>query len=62
MRFHAWVNSRTVPTRYYVAGYPPRKVSEIEHYLRKREALSYTYGTDVHPSQTRLLAAWDDEP
>jgi hypothetical protein len=61
-RFHAWVNSRTVPTRYYVAGYPPRRVCEIRRYLDQRDALSCAYATDPRPSATRLLAALDDEP
>jgi hypothetical protein len=61
-RFHAWVNSRTLPTRYYVAGYPPRCVSEIERDLRKRADLAATYADDPYPSALRLLAALDDEP
>jgi hypothetical protein len=60
-RFHAWVHSRTVPTRYYVAGYPPRRVSEIKRYLHQRDALFCTYATDPRPSATRLLAAMDEE-
>ncbi len=60
-RFHAWVNSRTLPTRYYVAGYPPRRVCEIERYLRKRANLFDTYADDARPSGLRLLAALDDE-
>ena len=55
-RFHAWVNSHTLPTRYYLAGYPPRTVSEIKQYLTQREQIAGQYADEPYPETSRLLA------
>lgn len=55
-RFHAWVNSHAFPTRYYVAGYPPRTVSEIKLYLNQRRQVASSYAEQPHPPASRLLA------
>jgi hypothetical protein len=60
-RFHAWVNSHTVPTRYYVAGYPPRSVSEIKRYLRDRARVAQAYDEEPRPSALRLLAEMESD-
>ena len=54
--FHAWIDSHRLPTRYYVAGYPPRTVSEIQTYLAQRARVADTYGAEPRPPASRLLA------
>jgi len=58
-RFHAWVNGHSLPTRYYVAGYPPRTVSEIKLSLKERAQVADSYVAEPHPPASRLLAALD---
>jgi hypothetical protein len=60
-RFHAWINNHTLPTRYYVAGYPPRKVTEIRSYLEQRAGVADVYAERPYPSASRLLAELDDD-
>ncbi|HYB29005.1 MAG TPA: hypothetical protein VEF89_20500 [Solirubrobacteraceae bacterium] len=57
--FHAWVDSHTLPTRYYVSGYPPRPVTEIKQLLRERDRVMATYTEELHPGLARLLAEVD---
>jgi len=45
-RFHAWVNSHTLKTRYYVAGYPPRSVAKIHRYLEQRARAAERYAAE----------------
>lgn len=60
-RFHAWVNSHTLPVRYYVAGYPPRSVSEIKRLLEERHKVARTFLHQPHPSLGRFLAEVDHD-
>ena len=55
-RFHAWVDSHTLSTSYYVAGYPPYPATAIQLRLRDRERVGRTYAEQVHPQLTQLLA------
>lgn len=58
-RFHAWVDSRMLPTRYYVAGYPPYSATAIKLRLAERARVVDTYATEQRPPATALLAALD---
>jgi hypothetical protein len=58
-RFHAWVDSHTLPTSYYVAGYPPYPVATIKLRLEDRERMARTYAQEKHPPVTQLLAELD---
>jgi hypothetical protein len=59
--FHAWINSHTLPTRYYVAGYPPRSVTEIRRYLDQRAGVAAMYAEQPYPPESRLLGELDDQ-
>jgi hypothetical protein len=59
-RFHAWINSHTLPTRYYVAGYPPRSATDVRRYLDQRAGLAGIYAAQPYPPASRLLAELDD--
>ena len=59
-RFHAWLGNHTVPTRYYVAGYPPRPVSCHQAVCRQ----AHDGGRAIRarcrpPSPSRLINTWD---
>jgi hypothetical protein len=58
--FHAWLDDHTIPTRYYVAGYPPRRVDEIDRYVVQRTDVRADYKPDDPPSPGRLIKTWDD--
>jgi hypothetical protein len=58
-RFHAWVDSYTLPTKYYLAGYAPYPVSTIDRLLRERAAVGRTYELEPHPSLAQLLGELD---
>ncbi len=55
-RFHAWVDSHTLPTSYYVAGYPPYPPSTIRLRLLDRERVGRAYAEQIRPQLTQLLA------
>jgi hypothetical protein len=57
--FHAWVDSRTLPTRYYVMGYPPHSVSAIKRRLAERARVVDMYASQQRPPTTALLGALD---
>lgn len=59
--FHAWADNHSLTTRYYVAGYPPRSVTALEHYLEQREIVAQLYADDAEPPASTLLAAMDTE-
>jgi hypothetical protein len=60
-RFRAWISSHTLPTRYYVAGYPPRSATDVRSYLARRAGLARIYGEQPYPPASRLLAELDDQ-
>jgi hypothetical protein len=60
-RFHAWIDSRTLPTAYYIAGYPPYPASTVNLLLRERAAVADKYGQEPHPPLTQLLGELDLE-
>ena len=59
--FHAWINDHSLPVRYYVAGYPPRSVTAIKHYLAQRAKVAELYAENPEPQASRLLSVLDDE-
>jgi hypothetical protein len=60
-RFHAWVDSHTLPTRYYVAGYAPHSVSAIKRRLDERDRVVDLYAAGEPPPVTALLAELDPD-
>ncbi len=58
-KFHAWVDGRTLPTRYYIAGYPPHSVSAIKRRLAERDRVADMFAAEQHPTTTALLGALD---
>ena len=59
--FHAWVDSHTLPIRYFVAGYPPRSVTRIKELLGERDRVRTAYTAELHPAPGQLLAEVDDD-
>lgn len=57
--FHAWVDSHTLPIRYYVAGYPPRSVTKVKELLGERDRVKTAYTAELHPAPGQLLAEVD---
>ncbi len=55
LAFHAWFNNHTLPARYYVAGYPPRRVAQIEGALRHREDVFGAFRRSPHPTPSEIL-------
>jgi hypothetical protein len=55
-QFHAWVDSHTLSTSYYVAGYPPYPASVINLRLGDRARVASAYGKQARPQLTQLLA------
>lgn len=60
-KFHAWLDSRMLPTRYYVAGYAPHSASAIKRRLAERARVVHAFATEQHPPATALLAALDPD-
>jgi hypothetical protein len=58
-RFHAWVDDHSVPTRYYVSGYPPRSVRDTERLLARREAVAAEYRKRAYPTADVITRAME---
>jgi hypothetical protein len=55
--FHSWISRCTLPVAYYVAGYPPRPVTEIVEAIGEREAVAAAYRTTAFPTAELIARA-----
>jgi hypothetical protein len=58
--FYAWFMNHSLSTRYYVAGYPPRTVPEVQQLIKQRSRVREAYESTLHPRDYTLLTSWDD--
>ena len=45
--FQAWFDAHTLPTRYYLTGYPPRTVADIESAVAERDRVRASYAPEA---------------